>query len=1194
MRHLSFTVFSIGFLLLLGAEALAAALHEEAPTLPTFFATVEDQGTYTVPTGMSFADDGSYFVIGKRGRVYFHDGTDPQAQLFLDLRDETNPDGDRGLLGVEVHPGFSPDGGPTSWVYFLYTVSPIFGENTDYNENDMYAFSRLTRYKAHMPGGGSGTDVLADMSSRQVLLGNQLADGTVPDGIASLYSIHALGSLRFASDGSLILTTGDGAHHNDPGGFDAAGFDSFTHPTTGLRGPMPLDQDSGAFRAQDPRSLAGKVLRIDPETGLGYPSNPFYDGDPASNSSKVWALGLRNPFRVTIEPGTGGSDPAEGQPGTIYIGDVGWVSWEEVNVSRGGENFGWPCFEGPDPNAIYQAYTSSGPPFDYPDCNSASPGIPTAPLLAYSRDDGSLLTPSGMHFDVDGAPQAGFTGSCALGGAHYEGNGSYPPEYDGRLFFCDFSEGWVKTLESDPQGNVIAMRDFGEDFARLVDVRLNPVNGDLYFLLMERDFNGHVHRLYYDSNLAPIVELSATPTHGDAPLAVQFDGSGSIDGDGGPIDFLWDFGDGSPSSSAASVQHTYQLDGAYVARLTVTDADGAAAIGEVTILVGNTPPVATLVEPSNGLLFVAGDIVQLVGTGQDAEGPIAEYEWSVDLHHNSHAHPDSFTSPLEQDVLVTEDHSPLGDSYYYEVHFTVRDADLIEDTRTVFLLPLDRVRDVTGTLRPISHLDSASPPNPTAAGNHDIEVIRDGVFPGLASSDILSQYDTRHVSPPPGDHWVGFEYEQPPSTETRFISISFQEGVHLPGGGWFESFTVEVREAGQWQAVSNLESRPPYPFALAQQSGFDGTNFDRYELHFDPIYGDAIRLRGVPGGDLEFISVAELRPKLVSIVPPAEPLLDVSADGEIIARLFELDPPTPEGRGNLDPETIRNGTYPPESSLSDFGQFDTFHFGEQGDDDWIGYRFDALQAFTRLVFQEGQHSPQGGRFDTLNVEVQVTDGAAWIPVTSLTVSPVYPGNPSLSASYETFTLDFDPVIARSIRIQGDPTGSVGYIGVGELRVFVDAADDLAFETYCFCVSGPCGNSDSSAGCANSSGSGAHLDVLTGSNDVAADDLVIAISNMPPSTFGLIFKGRTQIAPFFKDGLRCVGQVAGRFPIRQADSSGTLLEGPGMVDHFASHPSQSFHITPGTTWKFQGWYRNNAGPCGTGSNLTNGLSITFAP
>ena len=73
---------------------------------------------------------------------------------------------------------------------------------------------------------------------------------------------------------------------------------------------------------------------------------------PASNASRVWVLGLRNPFRWSFVPGTGSTDPAAGDPGLLLLGDVGWSTWEELNLSRtGGENFGWPCYEGSPRNA---------------------------------------------------------------------------------------------------------------------------------------------------------------------------------------------------------------------------------------------------------------------------------------------------------------------------------------------------------------------------------------------------------------------------------------------------------------------------------------------------------------------------------------------------------------------------------------------------------------------------------------------------------------------------------------------------------------------------------------------------------------------------------------------------------------------------------------------------------------------------
>ena len=75
-------------------------------------------------------------------------------------------------------------------------------------------------------------------------------------------------------------------------------------------------------------------MRIDPDSGEGLTSNPFFDPeDPHAARSKVWALGLRSPFRIRVRPGSGSTDPADGRPGVIYIGDVGSNQYEELNIA---------------------------------------------------------------------------------------------------------------------------------------------------------------------------------------------------------------------------------------------------------------------------------------------------------------------------------------------------------------------------------------------------------------------------------------------------------------------------------------------------------------------------------------------------------------------------------------------------------------------------------------------------------------------------------------------------------------------------------------------------------------------------------------------------------------------------------------------------------------------------------------------
>ncbi len=121
---------------------------------------------------------------------------------------------------------------------------------------------------------------------------------------------HAIGALRFAPDGKLFVSIGDGA--------------------------SPDIVDPRALRAQRLDSYAGKLLRINPD-GSPPGDNPFDDGTD-SIQSRVYAFGLRNPFRFNLD-----------QAGEPYIADVGWNTFEEVNRGRGA-NFGWPCYEGDSPS----------------------------------------------------------------------------------------------------------------------------------------------------------------------------------------------------------------------------------------------------------------------------------------------------------------------------------------------------------------------------------------------------------------------------------------------------------------------------------------------------------------------------------------------------------------------------------------------------------------------------------------------------------------------------------------------------------------------------------------------------------------------------------------------------------------------------------------------------------------------------
>ena len=258
--------------------------------------------------GQRFAPDGRLFIWQKNGVVRVIKQGVLLPTPFIDLSSKVNTFDDRGMWGLAFHPDFTSNG----YVYMSYPLE------SGGNPNDSGPkTSRVVRVRADP----ANPDV-ALAGSETVILGSI---GTAPcsaqppgaDCIAADSGSHALGTLRFATDGMLFIGNGDGA--------DAAFAD-------------PL-----ALRAQDLNSYNGKILRVR-DDGTAPGDNPFDDGTN-SIRSKVWLYGVRNPFDYTLNPTTG-------QP---YFGDVGWNVWEEVDAGVRGGNYGWPCFEGNLPQPAFQS-----------------------------------------------------------------------------------------------------------------------------------------------------------------------------------------------------------------------------------------------------------------------------------------------------------------------------------------------------------------------------------------------------------------------------------------------------------------------------------------------------------------------------------------------------------------------------------------------------------------------------------------------------------------------------------------------------------------------------------------------------------------------------------------------------------------------------------------------------------------------
>jgi glucose/arabinose dehydrogenase len=206
---------------------------------------------------------------------------------------------------------------------------------------------------------------------------------------------HSIGHLAFGPDGMLYVTGGDGASftNTDWGQFGGgAGSPTPANPCGDPPSPVgtalsPPSAEGGALRSQSPRRVAGHpilldgaVLRVDPATGNGVAGNPMYNPqNPSSNASRIIGYGLRNPFRFTFRPGTP----------ELWVGDVGWNTWEEVNrmtspTPTSAVNFGWPCYEGAGRMSSYDSANLTICETSTPPAARSAPTTPTTTRRRWS------------------------------------------------------------------------------------------------------------------------------------------------------------------------------------------------------------------------------------------------------------------------------------------------------------------------------------------------------------------------------------------------------------------------------------------------------------------------------------------------------------------------------------------------------------------------------------------------------------------------------------------------------------------------------------------------------------------------------------------------------------------------------------------------------------------------------------------
>ena len=420
-----------------------------------------------LPTSFAFTPDGRIFIAEKNGAVRVFKNGALLATPLIDISAKVNNYWDRGLIGMALDPNFTTNG-------FVYLLYPYDASPTD---DAGTKTSRLSRYTV--------VGDTASPSTEKIILGTNVGSACTQfpvgsDCIPAEWYGHGVGDIHFGSDGSMFLSNGDAANWD-------------------------IVSDEAA-RAQDLNSLAGKIMRVDPSTGQGLPDNPYWNGDPNAARSKVWAYGVRNAYRFSVRPNSGA-------PGTVYAGDVGWGTAEEVNVVPKGANLGWPCYEGSAVQAGYQFK---------PVCQA---------LYTTVAADPSKWTKPIITWDHNGA------GSAVTGGAFNTGT-AYPAAYQGVYFFGDYARNQLRYASIDTSGVVTSgPTDFDLAAGSPVDIQVGP-DGNLYYLAIA---SGQLIKYVYGAPppsgsggfLSDLAWTSAT--NGWGPVEKDKSNGEQGAGDGGPI-----------------------------------------------------------------------------------------------------------------------------------------------------------------------------------------------------------------------------------------------------------------------------------------------------------------------------------------------------------------------------------------------------------------------------------------------------------------------------------------------------------------------------------------------------------------------------------------------------------------------------------------------------------------------------------